>query len=549
MKHGTLKIVDFAVLVLVPLLTAPGDATAAAQQTGAATTSANQNAAAIASTSGTATEATFDVLEYRVIGNTALADRDIERVLYPLLGKNKTLDDVKAARKALEDLYHERGFGTAFVDIPPQTVRDGLVRLHVTEGVLESRSIGGAKYFPERDVIAQLPAATPGQVLQLSKLQEQLTALNSQTADRSVVPVLKAGSEPGTVDLALTVNDTLPLHGSLELNNQATVDTHELRGIASMNYDNLFGRLDSLALQYQFTPQEFSQVRVFAANYAAHPFDSGLQPSVSYINSNSNVPTAGTLGVLGIGEITSAKLAYPVASSGASLQSISLDVDYKHFRNTINQNATTALDTPISYLNLAAAYAGSWRSDWRVTTFSISINGGPRHLVNNPESFENDRYQARANYFDVRADLATTFKLPADFGLKLRVAGQGAVDPLIANEDYALTGADGVRGYLEAEELVDAGVKETVQLISAPLRRGGRVLGDVFTFFDAGKGRVYDALPGQPGDIRVRSWGAGLDLLPGAKVTGSLSWAKALDTASVTRSGESRILFFLRGGF
>jgi len=549
MKYGRFKIVEFAVLVLVSLLAAPGYAMVASQQTGAPTTSANQNAAATTSASGTAKEASFDVLEYRVIGNTVLPGRDIERVLYPLLGNNKTLADVQDARKALENLYHERGFGTAFVDIPPQTVRDGLVRLHVTEGVLESRSIGGAKYFPERDVIAQLPAATPGQVLQLSKLQEQLTALNSQTADRSVVPVLKAGSEPGTVDLALTVNDTLPLHGSLELNNQATVDTHELRGIASMNYDDLFGRLDSLALQYQFTPQEFSQVRVFAANYAAHPFDSGLQPSVSYINSNSNVPTAGTLGVLGIGEITSAKLAYPVVSSSASLQSISFDVDYKHFRNTINQNATTALDTPISYLNLSAAYAGSWRTDWRVTTFSLSINGGPRHLVNSPESFENDRYQARANYFDVRADLATTFKLPADFGLKLRVAGQGAVDPLIANEDYALTGADGVRGYLEAEELVDAGVKETVQLISAPLRRGGGVLGDVFTFFDAGKGRVYEALPGQPGDIRVRSWGAGLDLLPGAKVTGSLSWAKALDTASVTRSGESRILFFLRGGF
>lgn len=536
MKHGILKIIDFAVFVL--LFTVAGFATAAIPET-----------AATSSATGTPKEATFDVLEYRVTGNSVLADRDIEHLLYPLLGKNKTLDDLKLARKALEDLYHDRGYGTAFVDIPPQTVRDGLVRLHVTEGVLERREIGGAKYFPERDVLAQLPAATPGQVLQLSKLQEQLAAVNGQTADRAVVPILKAGSEPGTVDLALTVNDTLPLHGSLELNNQATVDTHELRGIASLNYDDLFGRLDSLALQYQFTPQEFSQVRVFAASYAAHPFDSGLQPSLSYINSNSNVPTAGTLGVLGIGEITSAKLAYPVASGGGSLQSISFDVDYKHFRNTINQNATTALDTPISYLNLSAAYAGSWRTNLRVTSFSISLNAGPRHLVNSPESFENDRFQARADYFDVRADLASTFSLPGDFGLKLRVAGQGAIDPLIANEDYSLTGADGVRGYLEAEELVDAGVKETVQLISPPLRRNARVLGDLFSFFDAGKGRVYDALPGQAGDVRVRSWGVGLDVLPGAKVTASLSWAKALDTASVTRAGDSRVLFFLRGGF
>src|SRR5215472_16115239 len=131
----------------------------------------------------------FDVLEYRVLGNSVLPVRDIERALYPLLGTTK----------ALEDLYHQKGYGTAFVDIPPQTVRDGIVRLHVTEGTLEKRTIGGARYFPERDVIAQLPASAPGQVLQLSKLQEQLTTVNRETPDRQVLPVLKAGSQPGTV--------------------------------------------------------------------------------------------------------------------------------------------------------------------------------------------------------------------------------------------------------------------------------------------------------------------------------------------------------------
>jgi hemolysin activation/secretion protein len=321
-------------------------------------------------------EEAFDVLEYRVLGNTVLAPREIEGRLYPLLGTHKTLTDLETARKALEDLYHDRGYGTAFVDIPPQTVRGGVVRLHVTEGTLESRKVAGARYFAERDVVAKLPASAPGNVLQLSKLQEELTAVNRETPDRQVVPVLKAGSVPGTVDLALTVNDTLPLHGSLEFNNQATLDTHELRGVASLSYDDLFGRLDSLALQYQFTPQDFSQVRVFALNYAVHPFENGLQPSISYINSNSNVPTAGTLGVLGIGEITSAKLAYPVQVTADSQQSVSLGVDYKHFRNTISQNATTALQTPISYVNLSAGYALAWHTDWQATTFTVTGNGG-----------------------------------------------------------------------------------------------------------------------------------------------------------------------------
>ncbi|HLY53628.1 MAG TPA: POTRA domain-containing protein, partial [Steroidobacteraceae bacterium] len=483
----------------------------------AAPAEASAEAATAAAENAGEAQPKFDVMEYRVVGNTVLQVRDIERVLYPLLGTSKTFADVEVARKALEDFYHTEGYGTAFVDIPPQTIHSGIVRLHVTEGRIESTLIGGARYFPERDVIAKLTAATPGTVLQLSKLQEQLGAVNTQTPDRSVVPVLKAGSAPGTVDLSLKVNDTLPLHGSIELNNQATLDTRSLRTVLNLSYNEMFGRLDSLALQYQFTPQQVDQVRVWGVNYLAQAFDSGLQPSLSYVNSNSNVPTPGALGVLGIGEITSAKLGYPLLTSAVSMQSISVEADYKHFRNLINQNATTALDTPITYLNLSAAYSGLWHADLHTTTFTAVVNAGPRHLVGSQSAFENDRYKGRANYFDVRADFATTLKLPAGAALRLRAAGQGATDPLITNEDYSLAGIDGVRGYLEAEELVDKGAKGTIQLISPGVRWRDFVLGDVYTFFDAGRGSIIDPLTEQPGSFRLRSWGFGLDLLPGRK--------------------------------
>jgi hemolysin activation/secretion protein len=201
----------------------------------------------------------------------------------------------------------------------------------------------------------------------------------------------------------------------LEINNQASLDTRSLRSIASVSYGDLFGRLDSLSLQYQTTPQQLDQVRVFAANYVFHSLDSGLQPSFEYINSNSNVAAIGTLGVLGIGEIVGLRLAYPFVTDAASNQSVTFGADYKHFRNTINQSATTSEDTPISYLNLSLAYAGLWRGDWRTTTFSLTANAGPRHLVNSETSFENDRAEGRANYFYLRGDLGFDFKLPYTF--------------------------------------------------------------------------------------------------------------------------------------
>ena len=68
-------------------------------------------------------------------------------MLYPLLGPDKSLPDVESARAALETLYHDRGYGTVFVDIPPQKVDQGIVRLRVTEGRVERETINGHTTF------------------------------------------------------------------------------------------------------------------------------------------------------------------------------------------------------------------------------------------------------------------------------------------------------------------------------------------------------------------------------------------------------------------
>ena len=73
----------------------------------------------------------------------------------------------------------------------------------------------------------------------------------------------------------------------------------------------------------------------------------------------------------------------PFVNGAGSNQTVTFGVDYKHFRNVINENSTTAYDTPISYLNLSFAYGGFWRTKVLTTTFNVTANAGPRNLVNN----------------------------------------------------------------------------------------------------------------------------------------------------------------------
>ena len=503
----------------------------------------------------------FDVHEYRVLGNSVLSNRQIEGVLYPLLGDGKTITDVQAARAALESAYHSLGFATVFVDVPPQEVTDGIVRLRVTEGRLRTRTITGARYFSEGKILEALPATQPGTVPNLVTLQQQLNAVNTQTGDRSVVPVLKAGPDPGTMDLALKVDDHLPLHGSVDLNNQYTPDTSSLRATFSLSYDNLFAELDSLAAQYTMTPQHTGEVGVFNTSYSFHPVGPGIRPSISFTDSKSNVATIGTLGVLGDGQVVGGRVNFPFVQLPGDIQSLTVGLDYKHFRNTINldstgaQTSSGALIEPISYVNFSFAYAGAWQRAAQsgiveqTGSFGITANVGPRGLANETENFDNTRFMGRGNYAYLRSDASFTTRLPGALQLTLRGSGQAAQDPLVVYEQDSVTGADGVRGYLEAEVLADTAVKGTIQLQSPPISNHKFLLGDGFLFFDAGRAHTIEALPGEPDHTLLRSWGGGLDLLPGHSITGILTIAEPLLPGPRTKAHEPRVLFDVKGSF
>ena len=89
------------VLAMVPLAVAnAADATAAPPAT------AEQVRAAQASAPEAQPAARFDLLEIRVLGNTALKPRVIEAATYPFLGYHRSIDDVQSARAALEAAYH-----------------------------------------------------------------------------------------------------------------------------------------------------------------------------------------------------------------------------------------------------------------------------------------------------------------------------------------------------------------------------------------------------------------------------------------------------------
>ncbi|MEJ0087435.1 MAG: ShlB/FhaC/HecB family hemolysin secretion/activation protein [Pseudomonadota bacterium] len=491
----------------------------------------------------------FDVAEFRVLGNTVLPVTAVEAAVYPYLGPQKTLEDVESARVALENAYRAAGRGTVFVDIPEQDVNEGIVRLKVTEGRLRQIRVQGARFFSGRKILAALPAADKAQVPDLPQLQRELATLNVQTADRSVVPVLGAGSVPGTVNLTLRVDDHLPLHATAELNDQYTADTSRLRATVGFSYDNLFDRLDSVGLQYQTAPEEPGELGVFVASYTRN-LGAGRRLGLFFVDSDSDVAALGTLSVLGRGKVYGSRLILPFSSGTDSTHALTLGVDYKDFLENIRLDAESAFATPISYLNFSLGSSSTWNFSGHEFSISPTVNFGVRGGINTEQEFADKRFRGRPNYFYLRA--GASYRTPAWHGLAVaaRLAGQYTVEPVIGNEQFTIGGADSVRGYLEAEQLGDIGFSGSLQLETAALPLGfadSTLTG--FLFFDAGRISVVAPLPDEPREADLSSWGAGMRFLLSRYLQGQFAWAYPLVPGSRTEIGDSRLNFMLRASW
>ncbi len=486
---------------------------------------------------------TFGIREYRVKGNMLLKPLVVEQAVYPFLGPNKSLAAVEEARAALERAYHQAGYLSVLVYIPEQEVKNGVVRLRVTEGRIGQLDVTGNRYYSRGQIRAAVPALAPGTVPNFPEVEKQLAAL-ARTPDRKVTPTLRPGVQPGTVDAELAVEDRLPLHGAVELNNRNSLNTEPLRAQASVRYDNLWQRGHSISALVQTAPQDTAQSQVYALTYALPLGTSGNTLAFYGVRSKSNVAAVGDATVIGNGYIVGTRAVFPLPGVGRYAHNFTAGLDYKDFRDELDI-AGQIFEIPVSYTPLLLQYGAAYGTDRSTTQGSIGLNFAPRGVwVNDNTQFENKRFRAQLSYVYLRGVVEHERALWPKTKLGLRLTGQIADQPLISNEQFAAGGADSVRGYYEAQLLGDNGLQGSIQLSSRLAGSADGTLNELvaFGFVDGAALWIMDAV-GQEPYYDIASAGVGLSLRAWQHFNALLDLAVPLvDTADVER-GDARVLF------
>jgi hemolysin activation/secretion protein len=491
------------------------------------------------------------IQEYRVEGTHKLTELEVEEAVYPYLGPGRTTEDVEHARLALEKAYQDKGYQTVSVQIPAQQVRNGVVVLQVIEGKVGRLRIRGSRYFSLSEIKKRAPSLAEGTVPNFNDVTRDIVALN-QLPDLRVTPTLRAGIEPGTVDVDLNVKDTLPLLGSLELNDRNSPDTTSLRINGAISYNNFWQLGHSAGFSFQIAPERLSDAEVFAGYYlarfrGAEWFSLLLQGT----KQDSNVSTLGSIAVAGRGSIFGARAIFTLPPGKDFYESISTGFDWKHFNQRVGLS-TGALTSPITYYPVSTVYTATWVPKGSETDLDAGITFGIRGLGSKDNQFDNSRFKASGNFIYFRGDLSHTHDLPGGGQIYAKVQGQVADQPLVNSEQIGGGGLGTVRGYYEAEVLGDNGIFGTVELRSPSLLGWMAKKEDewrLYAFLDAGTLTIRDPLPQQTAVFDLASWGFGSRIQLYQYLNGSLDIAVPMISSQNTTVHEVRFIFRLWADF
>ncbi|MCF8151353.1 MAG: ShlB/FhaC/HecB family hemolysin secretion/activation protein [Burkholderiaceae bacterium] len=537
----------------------------------------------------------FDITRFQVDGNSILPGQTVEQLVAPFVGAGKVYGDIQKALEALEGEYRRLGYGTVQVYVPEQELSSGIVRLQVTEGVLDKITITGNKHFDAGNVRAGLPDLKEGSAPNMRKLSENVQLSNENPA-KQVEVTLGVSEVEGKVNANIEVTEEDPSRFYVTLDNTGTKGSGKHRLGFSYQNANVSNSDQVLTVAYttavdppggmkilgnRIIPTQDGtgvKVDIFSVGYRLPLYALGDSLDFIYGNSSTdspaNSPNLGSaLAINGKGEIFGLRYNHIFPRVGEYTSKLVFGLDYKYMnsRCTVAGVPTpfgVASCTPHTFRPVSATYSGQWQKPGEVIDFNIGV---VHHLFPMGSRFAytagpggpsgNDRYSAASGYqtkdeFTVwRIGGSYTTAITGEWLFRVAANGQLANNALPAGERLGLAGSNAVRGFLERAVASDRGYVANFEVYSPDIAASMGLKGSLkwLAFYDTAQG--YNLNPSVNRNANIASVGVGLRYSIKKDVSARFDVARVMDglwpngAPNVALEGDVRGHFGLAFGF
>ena len=430
---------------------------------------------------------TFKVKRVEINGSSILKPAELKALTTPLVDREINLEKIFRLRTAITNLYVNKGYRTSGAFFPVQDSSDGVVRIQVIEGELESIEVHGLKRLNKNYVESRLKLAAD-KPFNIRNLEKAIRVLQQNSLIDSVDARLISGSAAGLSILRLELVEAPSVTTQLTVANDESPNVGEYRATAAIAHQNLLGLGDRLAAEYGLT----EGLDRYSLSYSMpiNARDGNLV--VSYRNNNSEITRTAfsSLDIKAESRSFSLGLRQPIIKNPESELALSFALDLRESETFLNEDSVSFDRDRFGESGESKVTALRFTQEW----FSRSTNGvlaTSSQFSLGIDAFDAtvDRTGTDGQFFSWLGQFQWLKSLnnERDALLITRLATQITPDSLLSIEQFALGGLGSVRGYEQNQRIGDNGILGSVELRMPIIRDPDRIgLIQLAPFFDAG---------------------------------------------------------------
>lgn len=474
-------------------------------------------------------------------GNRAIATDVLLAHLGAVQGLRLDMGGLTALAQRLSDYYRASGYPFAQVYLPPQEIKNGVLRLQVEEG-----RYGQVKAQGAADLAAGAQpfldyGIKPGDPIENRQLERTLLIMDDQ-AGMKIRPIIRPGAQRGEADLLVNVERSSHVSGEVGFDNTGAPSTgvYRLHGAAQFNSPFRYG--DKVSVNGMYTDEH---MWLGSVDYDTPLGASGLRGQVGYAHTSYQLGGSfAALQARGIANVTTAKLSYPLVRSQATNVLLSVGVRHQSLQDDYRASG-------VSYAKSSDGIPVGLQFDHRdnllgggVSYGSLSLLVGKLNLGAAAAASDAATAMTQGGFSKINLDVARIQRLGSEFSAYGRFSGQWANKNLDASEKFNLGGFYGVRAYPLGEGVGDRGWFTQLEL---------RYTWGQFTpfaFYDFGQSKAniapWDANSSARRTLAGAGWGV-RTLYGQWSVDATLAWQAHGGTSTADPANHNPRLFVMLG--
>lgn len=411
---------------------------------------------------------TFVLDTLQIDGVGAYEADDIDYLYRDQLGETISLADVYAIANAMTVKYRNDGFILTQVVVPPQRIKDGLVKLKVVEGFIDKITIQGDVKESEADLIYRYADnLKTDNILNAKNLERYLLLINDLPGVKARSILSPSPSTPGASDITIIVERD-KYEAEISFNNHGSrfLGPYQASYVGSLN--SIFGMNERIGTQVVISgDKERTDELLFGSVVYEQPL-SRFGNTLRLVASVTNTEPGSSLDdfdVKGNSKFFSASVIHPFIRSRTMNFSGRASFD---MRNVVSKNN---LEPNNRRDHIRAARLGT-TFQFMDTLFGAGVNALDVEVSQGLDVFgasDNDdanltRTNGNPHFTKAEVQLQRLQRLTSSVNLFMVTQGQWSATPLLSSEEFGVGGQRIGRGYDPSEIVGEDGVAGKVEL-------------------------------------------------------------------------------------